>query len=152
MDVMSIADARSRFSGLVARFRDAPDTEPVTIGSHRKPEAVLLSAAAYRRLSGVQKSGVSLDQLRKLQPIIRHLARAARLGDVRVFGSVARGEQRADSDVDLLVAAEVGATMFDIAQFEIDMEVLLGVPVSAISVASLDPERDATILAESVPL
>ncbi|WP_186324399.1 nucleotidyltransferase family protein [Microbacterium paludicola] len=84
--------------------------------------------------------------------MIERLAQAAHLEGVQVYGSVARGEQTADSDLDLLVTPMEGATLFDVAQFEMDMEVLLGVPVSAVSLASLDEKRDAGILNEAVPL
>ncbi|MGO1921497.1 MAG: nucleotidyltransferase family protein [Microbacterium sp.] len=63
-----------------------------------------------------------------------------------------RGDQHADSDLDLLVTPADEATLFDIAQFEMDMEVLIGVPVTAISVASLNKRRDAALLDEAVSL
>lgn len=151
MDVISIAEARAGLSSLVAQLRSDPDAEPVTIGSHRKPEAVLLPVEAYRRLSD-RPIGVPLARLRQLAPVIRRLAEAAHLGDVRVFGSVARGQERDGSDVDLLVTTEDGATLFDIAQFEMDMEALLGVPVSAVPVTALDPARDSVIIAEATSL
>lgn len=151
MTVIPVADARAGLSGLIARFRHEPDAEPVVIGSHRKPEAVLLSQQAYAKLAG-SGAGVSLQRLIELAPVIKRLATSARLGNVRVYGSVARDEQHAGSDVDLLVTPEPGATLFDIAQFEMDMEVLLGTAVSAISDAALDAARDARVLAEAVPL
>lgn len=152
MSVMSVADARAGFSGLVAHFREDPDAAPVTIGSHRRPEVVLLSRDAYESLASSSGQGVSLSRLRRLRPLIERLAEVAHLGEVRVYGSVARGEQTAGSDIDLLVTPHPDATLFDIAQFELDLEALLGVPVSAMSDAALDPVRDAQILHEAVVL
>lgn len=152
MEVISVADARSGLSSLIAGFREAPDSAAVIVGSHRKPEVVLLSLEAYRRLTVQSAPGVSLERLRQLKPVIERLAQSAHLGSVQVYGSVARGEQVAGSDLDLLVTPEPSATLFEIAQFEIDMEVLVGVPVSALSVASLDEKRDATMLREAVAL
>ncbi|MGL3148961.1 type II toxin-antitoxin system Phd/YefM family antitoxin [Microbacterium sp. A82] len=152
MEVISVADARSGLSALIAGFREAPDAAPVTVGSHRRPEVVLLSLETYRRLTAQSEPVVSLERLRQLKPVIERLAHAARLELVQVYGSVARGEQADGSDLDLLVTAASDATLFDIAQFEMDMEVLVGTPVSALSVASLDDKRDATILREAVPL
>lgn len=152
MEAISVAEARSGLSSLVARFRKSPDATPVAIGSHRRPEIVVLSVDAYRRLSTESRSDISLERLRRLKPVIERLAQAAKLTSVRVFGSVARGEETAHSDVDLLVAPGDDATLFDVAQFELDMEVLLGVPVSAVSERSLDEKRDAGILREAVTL
>ncbi|MGM7667637.1 nucleotidyltransferase domain-containing protein [Microbacterium sp. A93] len=152
MEVISVADARSGLSALIAGFRETPDAAPVTVGSHRRPEVVLLSLEAYRKLSAQSEPVVSLERLRYLKPVIERLAQSANLGSVQVYGSVARGEQTVRSDLDLLVTSAPDATLFDIAQFEMDMEVLVGVPVSALSIASLDDERDATILREAMPL
>lgn len=151
MDVTPIAAARASLSKFVNRLSGDAASEPIVIGSHRRPEAVLISLDQYRRLSAPVPAP-SLDRLRALGRVIDRLAYAANLRDVRVFGSVARGDQRADSDVDLLVTPQPGATLFDIAQFELDMEVLLGAPVTAVSTASLDEERDGRMLEEAVSL
>ncbi|MGO2684501.1 MAG: nucleotidyltransferase domain-containing protein [Microbacterium sp.] len=152
MEVISVADARAGLSQLIAGLRNDPSAAPVTIGSYRKPEVVLLSIAGYQRISAQTPARVSLERLRHLKPVIERLAHAAHLTDVRVYGSVARGDQHADSDLDLLVTPADEATLFDIAQFEMDMEVLIGVPVTAISVASLDKRRDAALLDEAMSL
>lgn len=152
MDVIAVAEARSNLSSLIGRFREAPDAEPVAIGSHRKPEIVLLSLDAFRRLSEQNRKGVSLRRLRQLKPVIDRIARCANIDAVHAYGSMARGEQTDESDVDLLVKPTTEATLFDIAQFELDMEVLLGVPVSVVSVDALDAIRDAGVLREAVSL
>lgn len=152
METLAVADARSNLSSLLARFRESPDAAPVAVGSHRKPEIVLLSLDAYRRLSEQTRPGVSLQRLRRLKPVIDRIACCANVDAVQVYGSVSRGDQTFESDVDLLVKLTADATLFDIAQFELDMEVLLGARVSAVSVDSLDPIRDAGILREAVSL
>lgn len=152
MEVISISDARAGLSRLIAGLRDDPAAVPVAIGSHRKPEAVVLSIDGYRRIAERVPALVTRERLRQLKPVIERLAQAAHLSDIAVYGSVARGEQTAESDLDLLVTADAEATLFDIAQFEMDMEVLLDMPVSALSRASLDEVRDARIPSEAVPL
>ncbi|UUT36375.1 nucleotidyltransferase domain-containing protein [Microbacterium elymi] len=152
MDVIPVADARAGLSGLIARFRADPEADPVVIGTHRRPEVVLLSVQAYRQLTDAGAAGITIDRLRTLKPVIERLAAASGLSGVRVYGSVARGDQRPDSDLDLLVTPEPGATLFDIAQFELDVETVLGVPVSAVPVTALDDTRDQRILAEAVAL
>jgi predicted nucleotidyltransferase len=56
---------------------------------------------------------------------------AARHGasNVRVFGSVARGEAGPDSDIDLLVDLEAGRSLLDLAAIHLELEDLLGFPV-----------------------
>lgn len=66
-----------------------------------------------------------LDTIRARKPDI--LAIATRYGakNIRVFGSVARGEERPDSDIDLLVEMEKGRSAFDLVGFKLDAEELL---------------------------
>lgn len=151
VEVMPVAQARAGLSRLLREFRADPEGAPsVVIGSHRKPEAVLVPHAAYERLA--RSVGVNLTALRELAPIIEKLARASKVSDVRVYGSVARGDQTDDSDVDLLVTPDEDATLFDIAQFELDLEILLRVPVSVTPVSALDSERDMSVVRSSVAL
>lgn len=150
MDVLPVAEARAGLSRLIADFR-VNDDLAVVIGAHRRPEAALVPYARYRELTSA-KPAVDLARLRELRSVIARLAAASNLADVAVYGSVARGEQRPGSDVDLLVTPNPGATLFDMAQLELDLELILGVPVSATSRGALDPERDALIIAQAVPL
>jgi len=78
------------------------------------------------------------------------LAIAERYGarDVRVFGSVARGEDTAESDVDLLVRFEKGATLLDQAGLSAELEQLLDV----VSESGLKPRIRERVLAEARPL
>lgn len=149
MPVIPVAEARAELSAILRRFRSNPDSAPVVLGSHRKAEAVLIPAGQYHRLPA---TAIDLARLRALAPLIDRLATAAHVSDVRVFGSTARGEQTAGSDADLLVTPNAHATLFDIAQFEIDLEMLLGVPVSAVPATALDEGRDAAILRDAVAL
>ena len=66
------------------------------------------------------------------------LAAANRAHDVRVFGSIARGEDTPDSDIDLLVRFDQGASMFDLVRFAEGLEALLGVHVDVLSEGGLD--------------
>lgn len=60
-------------------------------------------------------------------------ARRNRVSNVRVFGSVAHGTDRARSDVDLLVTPLNGATALDLAGFMIDVQDILGAAVDVVS-------------------
>jgi predicted nucleotidyltransferase len=70
---------------------------------------------------------------------------------VRVFGSVARGDDRPDSDIDLLVDFTPDSSLFDLMRMARELEELLGHPVDVVSAGGLK-DRDWHILAESVDL
>ena len=70
---------------------------------------------------------------------------------VRVFGSVARGDDRPDSDLDLLVDFAPDSSLFDLMRMARELEELLGHPVDVVSTGGLK-DRDRHILAESVDL
>lgn len=73
-------------------------------------------------------------------------------GNVRVFGSVARGEDGPDSDIDLLVTLPSGASLFDIGGLEAELAALLGERVDLVPDDALRPHARDEILAEAVPL
>ena len=71
--------------------------------------------------------------------------------EIKVFGSVARSEDIADSDVDFLVEFAPGASILDQIHLENDLRELLGCSVDVIPIGALKP-RDAHVIAEAVPL
>jgi predicted nucleotidyltransferase len=68
---------------------------------------------------------------------------------VRVFGSVARGDDRADSDVDLLVEMEDDRSLLDLVGLEQELEDLLGRDVDVLTDASIHPDLRLRISAEA---
>jgi uncharacterized protein len=72
--------------------------------------------------------------------------------NIRIFGSVARGEARYDSDVDFLIQLEAGRTLLDFVGFCQDLEDLLGRKVDVVIDRSLDPILAKAILLEAIPL
>ncbi|KIC68684.1 nucleotidyltransferase family protein [Pseudarthrobacter phenanthrenivorans] len=78
-------------------------------------------------------------------------ARRHRAHNVRVFGSAARGEDTGDSDLDLLIDLEPGATLFDLSELRLDLVELLGVEVDVIP-AGAEGSVMARILSEAIPL
>jgi predicted nucleotidyltransferase len=79
---------------------------------------------------------------------------AARHGvhNVRVFGSIARGDAGAGSDIDLLVEVEPARTLLDVIAFEQDLEDLLGRSVEVLTDGGLSPYLRQRILAEAAAL
>ena len=87
----------------------------------------------------------------ELREAIRAAATASGALDVRVFGSVARGEDGEGSDVDFLVALEPGRTLLDLARLEARLEALLGPRVDVVTEGGLrEPVRSAA-LREAIP-
>lgn len=82
---------------------------------------------------------------------VRRIALRHGVTRVRVFGSVARGDDRFNSDVDLLVQLRPETSLFDLVEMTAEIEALLGCPIDLISEAGLG-DRDAHLLAEAVPL
>lgn len=72
--------------------------------------------------------------------------------EVRLFGSIARGEDTADSDVDLLVTLGPGARPLDLLSLACDAEDILGVRVDVGTVESLRPEVRPDALDDAVLL
>lgn len=93
-----------------------------------------------------------LDELRRLAPVIRSLAAVHQIERVRAFGSVARREETAESDIDLLVRRAEDGTYFDFAGFALDMELLMGRHVDVTSESGLHSDRHQEILQEAVEL
>ena len=162
--VVPVAEARAGLSALLREFRAlGAAAAPVIIGSHRRPEAILLPYASLEALRGASADASGsdvadhdhepmLDLLHRRKALVQRLARANRIGSVQVFGSVARGDDTPSSDVDLLVEPEPDASLFDFAQFELDMEALLERRVDVVSRRSLHPIRDRAVLDEAIDL
>jgi uncharacterized protein len=84
---------------------------------------------------------MNINQIRQFAPQIRRIAQKHGISRIYVFGSVARGEPSAKSDVDFLVEMQAGASMFGAAGFCYEAEKLLGVPVDVVPL-SLLPDID----------
>jgi predicted nucleotidyltransferase len=72
--------------------------------------------------------------------------------NVRIFGSLARGEANEESDVDLLVDMEPGRSLLDHAALLLELEQLLGCNVDVVTVRGLRERIRDRVLEEAVPL
>lgn len=122
--------------------------------------AALIAATGYELELSVGKPRRGLQRLtgpvgRRLRRQRHQVIAAARRHGVRVlgvFGSVARGEDRPDSDVDLLVELPVEMGLFAVARVQNELEELLGSPVDLIPESGLKPGVRPAVEAELVPL
>lgn len=71
---------------------------------------------------------------------------------MRLFGSVARGTESRDSDIDLLVELDRDRTLLDLIAFQQDASDILGRPVDVATPAILKAGFRERVLAEAVPL
>ncbi len=83
---------------------------------------------------------------------IRALAARRGARNVRIFGSVARGQAGPDSDLDLLVDLEPGRTLLDMGRLLMDLQDLLGVRVDLVEQEGLSPLFRQRVLREVVAL
>jgi predicted nucleotidyltransferase len=72
--------------------------------------------------------------------------------NVRLFGSVARGEATESSDLDLLIEMEPGRSLLDIVAIKQDLEELLGCKVDVVTEAAISPYLRDKVLHEAVRL
>lgn len=95
-------------------------------------------------------SEILLTRRNDVQDILK---RYPMLRNVRVCGSVARGEDVEGSDIDFLVEPASDATLFDMGGLLEDLEELLGVPVDIISVnGRMDATMKEAMLREAVSI
>jgi len=97
----------------------------------------------------VEKIG---DRLKRKREDVLAIAEAHGARNVRVFGSVARGEERADSDLDLLVEMEPGRSLLDMGRLLMDLQDLLGCKVQIAEPEGLHWYVRKRVLEEAVPL
>ncbi len=72
--------------------------------------------------------------------------------EVRVFGSVARGEADQESDIDFLVELETGRSLLDLGGLQMELESLLGRRVDVVTVRGLKARIRERVLREAVPV
>jgi len=93
-----------------------------------------------------------LELVREKREEIQCIAAKHGAHNIRVFGSVARGEARPDSDVDLLIEAGPTTSSWFPAGLILDLENLLGRRVQVVTEKGLNPYLRDRVLREAVPL
>ena len=83
---------------------------------------------------------------------IRMLASRHRAANPRIFGSVLHGRDGKDSDIDILVDALPGATLFDLGGLQQALQDLLGAPVDLLTPGDLPARFRERVLAEARPV
>jgi uncharacterized protein len=139
----------------IARYEQG-DTTPTLATLER----LMAACGRHLRISSVYADDTTVSPMRPPDMRLlrrrrrRLLAAAAACGarDVRLFGSLARGEQHTGSDVDLLVDLEPGCTLLDLAAFRRRATEVLGVPVDVATPDMLKESVRVEALAQAIPL
>jgi predicted nucleotidyltransferase len=71
--------------------------------------------------------------IKKKRNQVLEIANSHGVRSIKLFGSVARGEDNSASDIDFLVAFDESRTLFDLIRLKADLEVLFEKPVHVIS-------------------
>lgn len=90
---------------------------------------------------------MNYNQIRRFAPRIKMIAQKHGISKIYVFGSVARGEDSSQSDVDFLVEMREGASLFGVAGFSYEIEKLLGIPVDVVPTSVLPQVKDKEFVA-----
>lgn len=98
-----------------------------------------------------QQEAPTLSALRARREEILRIAAARGAYNVRVFGSVARGDARPDSDIDFLVDFEPGRDVGDVSELLLDLEEMLGREVNLAETVAVKPKY-GSILRDAVAL
>lgn len=95
---------------------------------------------------------VAMGAIRAQRDAILRLAAQHGAHDVRLFGSVTRGQATEQSDLDILVQLEHDRSLVDQVALKLDLEDLLGCPVDVVEDDALHASVRERVLAEAVPL
>lgn len=94
----------------------------------------------------------TLDLLAQKRSALLRAAAHHRALNVRIFGSVARGEDRPDSDIDFLVDFAPEASLLDLVGLQQEMESILGRHADVVTSDAVSPFLRERILREARPL
>ncbi len=134
------------FQRNIGRAQHAALKEPVAVTFHGRDHLVLLSAEEYHRLAKNAKSDIGKGKTTRADVIDRLVQLAPRLrgkgiASLSLFGSVARGEDTPESDVDILARLSPGTPfgLLDLVGLQDELRDELGRPVELALEGGLDP-------------
>jgi predicted nucleotidyltransferase len=90
--------------------------------------------------------------IRQNKDLVRRTAGRYSVANIRIFGSTAEHNDREGSDLDLLVDALPGTTLFDLGGLQADLEDALGIRVDLVTPQDLPPKVRRKVVAEARPI
>lgn len=136
----------------IARYENSVASPAVTTLERLVAACGQTLEISARRTSIRDLSGVRARRLRAAKQELLRCSAEHGARNLRVFGSVARGEDHADSDVDLLVDLDAGRGLLDLAELRDALSELIGERVDIATLELLRPEIAESAAAEAVPL
>ena len=142
----------------VAAVDDAEHVENTILSDHVNHDTVVADTEAVKRVGGSLHCSDSLATgavaatLRAERAHILELAAGHGARNVRVFGSVARGDEHATSDVDFLVDLAPGRTLLDLVGLRLALEDLLAIDVDVTTLDMVKPAAREAVSLQAVPL
>ncbi len=122
-------------------------------------EELVLGERTTEHSKSVQTTIAKRDSAKAIDALLQakredilHTAMKYGAYNIRVFGSVARGEADVKSDIDLLVDIEPGRTLFDLDSLLLDLQSLLGKDVDVVTEKGLRGRIRERVLKDAVPL
>ncbi|WP_083283378.1 nucleotidyltransferase domain-containing protein [Humibacillus sp. DSM 29435] len=146
---------RARAGETVARLRRVLALRAMLATGASQREIASELGITQPAVSQQLKTGVAVDLetlIDAATPILKALAAERGFTDLALFGSVARGQSRMDSDVDLLVRPPQGATISDLVDLRELFERVLDRPVDLVTYGGLKAGIDDVIFRDSVAL
>lgn len=159
-----VKDARTAAGLTQAELARRAGTSQPTIAAYESGDKVptagtlerLLRASGARLTAivspGRSRRGTLGRLIRRRRQEILDIAADHHAHNVRVFGSIARGEETARSDIDLLVDIEPGRSLLDQVRLQRALSQLLGMQVDVVTSSGLLPQDRKTILKEAISL
>lgn len=92
------------------------------------------------------------EALERHRDAAREIVKQYPVANLRVFGSILTNEDVDGSDIDLLVDALPGASLFDLGGLQAQLETLFGVPVDLLTTGGLSMRIRDRVLAEAQPV
>ncbi len=126
--------------------------EPVSFRTRRHRRRALVSCWPTLREGGWHRFPCMTPTIEEIRRKVAEPMSRRGVVRVSIFGSVARGEATAGSDVDFLVEFEKGRTLVDLSGLRLDLCEILGRDVDVATPGSLHPKLRDRILRELVPV
>lgn len=122
----------------------------------RLPQRLVMRGGTFlyhqRRIHRESANLKTSETLHANRAEIRRVVQAHRARNARVFGSVMRGEDTEDSDVDILIDPTPEMTLFDLGAIRHELRQLLGVSVDVLTPNALPDKFRARVIAEARPV
>jgi predicted nucleotidyltransferase len=111
----------------------------------------LLDSSELRKIA-IEITMITPAQLKRNRNAILKIAASHGAQNLRIFGSVARGQAKQSSDLDVLITLEPGRSLLDLVAIKQDLEDLLDCAVDVVTEDAVSPHIREQVLKDAVSL